>query len=72
VGAPLVGGIYANNGGAVTAGPLNAPIPYTDPAGLNDITTGSNGSCGGIYFCTAGPGYDGPTGLGTPSGVGAF
>lgn len=26
--------------------------------------------CG--YECTAGPGYDGPTGLGTPDGLGAF
>lgn len=39
---------------------------------LNDITTGSNGSCGGSYLCTAGKGYDGPTGWGTPKGVKAF
>ena len=42
------------------------------PNGLNDVTSGSNGSCGGSYLCTAGPGYDGPTGLGTPNGVTAF
>ena len=40
--------------------------------GLRDITIGSNGSCGGTYLCTAGTGYDGPTGLGVPSGVNAF
>ena len=39
---------------------------------LNDVVSGSNGSCGGTYFCTAGVGYDGPTGLGTPNGVTAF
>ena len=39
---------------------------------LYDVTSGSNGSCSGTYFCTAGPGYDGPTGLGTPNGTGPF
>ncbi len=72
VAAPLVGGIYANNGGAVITGPSSTPIPYADTAALNDITSGSNGSCGGTYFCTAVAGYDGPTGLGTPAGTAAF
>lgn len=36
------------------------------------MTSGSNGSCSGSYLCTAGPGYDGPTGLGTPNGTAAF
>jgi hypothetical protein len=40
---------------------------YGDPSLLFDVTSGSNGSCGGSYLCTAGPGYDGPTGLGTPN-----
>jgi hypothetical protein len=39
---------------------------------LNDITSGSNGSCSPASLCTAGPGYDGPTGLGTPNGLAAF
>jgi hypothetical protein len=39
---------------------------------LFDITSGSNGSCGNSYLCTAKTGYDGPTGLGTPNGVTAF
>src|SRR5205814_520324 len=39
---------------------------------LNDVVSGSNGSCGGSYLCTAKAGYDGPTGLGTPNGVRAF
>jgi len=39
---------------------------------LNDVTTGSNGNCSPAYLCTAGPGYDGPTGWGTPNGIGAF
>ena len=69
VSAPLIGGIY----GALGATPNAAQkIWQTAPAGLNDVTSGSNGTCGGTYFCTAGPGYDGPTGNGTPSGPAAF
>jgi hypothetical protein len=42
------------------------------------VTSGSNGRCvkgkstAGKYLCTGVAGYDGPTGLGTPNGVGAF
>jgi len=67
VAAPLVGSLYANNGPPVTFG-----SPYANTSALNDVTSGSNGRCGGTYFCTAGAGYDGPTGLGTPKGVTAF
>jgi len=68
VAAPLLGGIYGANGGAVSYG----SNPYANTSALFDVTSGSNGSCGGTYFCTAGVGYDGPTGLGTPNGVTAF
>jgi hypothetical protein len=36
-----------------------------------DVTSGNDGTCGSD-LCTAGPGWDGPTGLGTPDGTGAF
>ncbi len=68
VSSPLTAAIYGLNGGLVTYG----SNPYSQPSLLNDVTQGSNGSCGGSYFCVAGPGYDGPTGLGTPNGDGAF
>ncbi len=68
VAAPVIGGVYAVNGGSVTYG----SDPYANTGALFDVTSGSNGSCGGSYLCTAKPGYDGPTGLGTPNGVGAF
>ncbi len=68
VGAPLIGGVYAVNDGSVTYG----SNPYQSTTALFDVTSGSNGSCGGSYLCTAGPGYDGPTGLGTPNGDTAF
>ncbi|HWE44819.1 MAG TPA: S53 family peptidase [Caulobacteraceae bacterium] len=68
VAAPLVAGVYGVNGGSVNYG----SNPYGATTALNDVTSGSNGSCGGTYFCTAGAGYDGPTGLGTPKGPTAF
>ena len=68
VAAPLIAGIYGLNGGAVNYG----SDPYAHLADLNDVTSGSNGSCSPSYLCTAGPGYDGPTGNGTPNGIGAF
>ena len=44
---------------------------YTNSASLNDPVSGSTGSCaGGIaYICSAGTGYDGPTGMGSISGA---
>ena len=68
VAAPLIAGVYGVNGGAVSYG----SNPYGAGASLFDVTSGSNGNCGGTYFCTAGAGYDGPTGLGTPNGVAPF
>lgn len=68
VGAPLIAGLYGVNDGTVTYG----SNPYNHKTSLYDVTSGSNGSCGGSYLCTAVTGYDGPTGLGTPNGVNAF
>jgi subtilase family serine protease len=68
VAAPLIGAVYGANAGAVTYG----GNPYINVSHLFDVTSGSNGSCGRTYFCTAGAGYDGPTGLGTPNAATAF
>jgi subtilase family serine protease len=62
VAAPLIGGIFGEKNDAVNY----ASNIYANTGSLNDITSGSNGSCGGTYYCTAEVGYDGPTGLGTP------
>jgi subtilase family serine protease len=64
---PIVAAAYAlaGNGRPVSYG-------YAHPGGFHDVTSGSNGSCGGSYLCGARSGYDGPTGLGTPRGVGAL
>ncbi len=42
---------------------------YQSPGSLFDIISGANGSCVDSYLCTAGGGYDGPTGNGTPDGA---
>lgn len=70
VASPIIASVYAlaGNAASVTYG----SYPYSHTSSLFDVTSGSNGSCGGSYLCTAGPGYDGPTGLGTPNGTGGF
>ncbi len=68
VAAPLIAGIYGANGGSVNYG----QTPYQHPTSLFDVTAGSNGNCGGTYLCSGALGYDGPSGLGTPSGASAF
>ncbi|HTT97748.1 MAG TPA: hypothetical protein VMF58_06830 [Rhizomicrobium sp.] len=68
VGAPIIAGVYGANGGTVKYG----SDPYAHAEALFDITSGGSGSCDPDYLCNAGPGYDGPTGTGTPNGVGAF
>ncbi|MEU0967346.1 S53 family peptidase [Streptomyces sp. NPDC005917] len=70
VSAPIIASVYALAGN--TSQVVNGSYPYNHRSALNDVTSGSSGSCGGSYLCTAGSGYDGPTGLGTPNGTGAF
>lgn len=68
--APLIAAVYAL-GGIPANSPANS-LPYlATSADFHDIVIGSNGNCL-TYLCTAIDGYDGPTGLGTPSGVGGF
>jgi subtilase family serine protease len=67
--APIIASVYALSGN--TAG---YPASYTwgHAAGLNDVTSGSNGTCSPAIWCNAATGWDGPTGLGTPNGTSAF
>ncbi|MET8870340.1 hypothetical protein ABZW11_46015 [Nonomuraea sp. NPDC004580] len=70
VAAAFIAGVHglAGTGSPTPAGRrLYASAQY-----LNDITAGSNGACGGGKICTAARGYDGPSGMGTPNGTGAF
>lgn len=76
VSAPLIAAVYglASNAPGIT---VPASAAYRGPAAdLHDITKGSTGTCtppaDQAYLCTAGKGYDGPTGMGSPHGIGAF
>jgi subtilase family serine protease len=71
VASPIIASVYALAGNTATV-TYPTVTPYSNASSLNDITSGSNGTCGTSYLCNAGSGYDGPTGLGTPNGVGAF
>jgi subtilase family serine protease len=72
VSAPIVAGVYALNGHVGSPPVPPSAWPYLATTGLNDVTSGSNGSCSPAYLCTGTAGYDGPTGLGTPNGLAAF
>jgi subtilase family serine protease len=67
--SPIIASVYALAGGGYS----NA-TPYGHPTNLFDITSGSNSKrkCPATQWCTARAGWDGPTGLGTPNGTGAF
>jgi hypothetical protein len=67
--SPFIAGVIGLAGNGTT---FHTAWLYSHPQFLNDVTVGSNGFCGGDYLCTAKKGYDGPTGMGTPNGIGAF
>jgi subtilase family serine protease len=65
--APIVAGFDALLGSAAGT----PSYPYSHTGSYYDVTSGSNARrCSSSYLCTAGVGYDGPTGLGTPKGSG--
>lgn len=71
--SPLIAGVYALAGGlpekTTAASGLYGHLG--ESAVLHDVTSGSNGSCSTV-MCKGAVGYDGPTGVGTPLGTGAF
>ncbi|PYC78623.1 hypothetical protein C7C46_15620 [Streptomyces tateyamensis] len=69
--SPIIASIWAL-AGAPNAGDRANQYPYNHTAAFNDVTSGNNGSCSPSYLCTAGTGYDGPTGWGTPIGTAGF
>lgn len=70
VSSPIVAAMYALAGGAHGAA-FPVQTLYEHPSSFTDITMGSNGTCS-TSICHAAPGYDGPTGLGSPLGLSAF
>ncbi|MGN6793215.1 MAG: S53 family peptidase [Streptosporangiaceae bacterium] len=77
VSAPLIAGVYGLAGNASSIRP---GFEYQHKAALFDVSHGNNAwfdpqpkvVCGNSYLCVARKGYDAPTGLGTPDGIGAF
>ena len=70
VAAPLIAGIYGATGD--TSGYMATKLYGAAASAFRDVTSGSNGSCPTTQWCTAGKGWDGPTGLGTPQTGSAF
>jgi hypothetical protein len=68
--SPLTASVYALAGNESST--VDGSYPYAHTSSSHDVTSGSNGSCGGSYLCTGVVGYDGPTGNGTPNGTTAF
>ncbi len=73
VASPIVAAEFALAGGSHgVAYPAATLYAHLGEGGdLYDVVSGSNGSCGEIS-CQAAVGYDGPTGVGSPIGLGAF
>jgi subtilase family serine protease len=72
VSSPIIASVYALAGNAAKV--KYGSFPYSHTRSFFDVTKGTNftpsQACG--YLCTAGPGFDGPTGWGTPNGTGGF
>jgi subtilase family serine protease len=68
VAAPIIASVFALGGNRANN---NDTHLYGHKSSLNDVKSGQNGDCG-KPLCEAGPGWDGPTGLGTPNGIAAF
>lgn len=79
VGGTSLSSVIAASIFAMSYAPSDANIQYIEQllyqnntaANFHDVTTGTNGACGSI-MCNATTGYDGPTGLGSLLGTGAF
>ena len=86
--SPTLGGWNANSGGTAVAAAIIAAVyalggtpapgsypssyPYLHPGSFYAVTSGSNGTCSPAYLCTAGSGYNGPAGAGTPDAAAGF
>jgi subtilase family serine protease len=68
--SPIIASVYALAGGGYSN---STPYAAATSSNIRDITSGSNAKhCPVSQWCKARVGWDGPTGLGTPIGTGAF
>jgi subtilase family serine protease len=71
--SPIIAGILAvkhNYGVAANGFKSAGQVIWDNRALLHDVTQGSNGSC--RNYCKSQKGWDGPSGLGSPSGTRSF
>jgi hypothetical protein len=73
VGPPLIAAEYALAGGAHgVRTPARALYASLSSEALFDVTSGTTGTCSDALACEAAPGFDGPSGVGSPLGLGGF
>jgi len=72
VGSPLNAAVFALAGNASQLDAAQSFYQTKNQQYLYDVTSGADGSCSPAYLCTGETGYDGPTGWGTPNGIGAY
>jgi subtilase family serine protease len=74
VSSPIVAAEFALAGGSHGV-PFPAATLYShvgESGALSDVVEGKNGTCHRATICRAVVGYDGPSGVGSPIGLGAF
>lgn len=67
--APIIAGLIGLAGNGATYSSAQA---YRTPSAFYDVVGGRNGPCGGDYLCNGLKGYDAPTGVGSPKGLGGL
>jgi hypothetical protein len=74
VASPIVAAEFALAGGSQGVSYPAATLygHAGEASALNDVVSGENGKCGTATICKAVSGFDGPTGVGSPVGLGAF
>jgi subtilase family serine protease len=74
VSSPVIASVFALAGNAASTGSGASYVYAHSHYGqtLNDVKSGSDGTCSPSFLCHAKVGYDAPSGLGTPEGTGAF
>lgn len=70
--SPIIAATYALAGNTIDVTDGSYIWSHATASSLWDVPSGTNGSCSTSQWCTAGTGWDGPSGWGTPHGLAAF
>jgi hypothetical protein len=69
VSSPSEAALYALSGNQTS---VPSALAYANRSSFYDITSGTNGTCTPAWLCTAEVGFDAPSGVGSPNGIGGF